>query len=78
MKNEYLKLYLNYLKYEKKLSNNTIISYETELKEFEDFFNNTNLLVAYKARLIHLLVNIDYSLSARIGEIRALQYSKII
>lgn len=44
MKNEYLKLYLNYLKYEKKLSNNTIMSYETELKEFEDFFNKANLL----------------------------------
>ncbi len=44
MKNKYLNLYLNYLKYEKKLSNNTIISYETELKEFEDFFPNHNLL----------------------------------
>ena len=44
MKNEYLNLYLNYLKYEKKLSNNTIISYETELKEFEDYFKNNNLL----------------------------------
>ena len=44
MKNEYLKLYLNYLKYEKKLSNNTIMSYETELKEFEDYFKNNNLL----------------------------------
>ncbi len=47
-------------------------------KACEEDFNNTNLLVAYKARLIHLLVNIDYSLSARIGEIRALQYSKIL
>ena len=54
----------------------------SEVDEFrkacEEDFNNTNLLVAYKARLIHLLVNIDYSLSARIGEIRALQYSKIL
>ena len=44
MKNEYLKLYLNYLKYEKKLSDNTIMSYETELREFEDFFSKQNIL----------------------------------
>ena len=43
MKNEYCDLYLNYLKYEKKLSNNTIISYQMELEEFTNFFNNKNL-----------------------------------
>ena len=43
MKNEYCDLYLNYLKYEKKLSNNTIISYQMELEEFANFFNNKNL-----------------------------------
>ena len=47
-------------------------------KECEKDFNDTKLLKAYKARMIHLLVNLDYSLSARIGEIRALQYSKIL
>ena len=47
-------------------------------KACEEDFDNPNLLVSYKARLIHLMVNIDYSLSARIGEIRALQYCKII
>ncbi len=44
MENKYLNLYLNYLKYEKKLSNNTVMSYETELKEFEIFFEKHDIL----------------------------------
>lgn len=46
--------------------------------ETEKDFNNSNWLVAYKARLIHLLVNLDYSMSSRIGETRALQLKKIL
>ena len=42
--NEYCELYLNHLKYEKKLSNNTIISYQKELEEFQKFFKNQNIL----------------------------------
>ncbi len=44
MKNEYCNLYLNHLKYEKKLSNNTIISYQKELEEFLNFFNKKDIL----------------------------------
>ena len=42
--NEYTVLFFNHLKYEKKLSENTLISYKEELWEFENFFNNQNLL----------------------------------
>lgn len=42
--NENIVLYLDYLKYEKKLSNNTINSYRDNLKQVELFFNNKNLL----------------------------------
>ena len=44
MNNEYCDLFLNHLKYEKKLSKNTIISYQKELDEFNNFFKKKNLL----------------------------------
>lgn len=46
-------------------------------KTVENDFNNENTIVAYKARMIHLLVNLDYCMSARIGETRGLQFKKI-
>ncbi len=47
-------------------------------KACEEDFDASDLLTSYKARLIHLLVNLDYALSARIGEVRALQYKKVL
>lgn len=42
--NEYINKYLDYLKYEKKLSNNTFLSYEYNLKQFYEYLNNKNIL----------------------------------
>lgn len=44
MENYFITNYLEYLKYEKKLSKNTLSSYETELKCFNDFFKNQDIL----------------------------------
>ena len=41
---ELIDLYLEYLKYERKLSNNTILSYSDNLKQFSAYFENKNLL----------------------------------
>lgn len=38
--NEYIVKYLDYLKYERKLSQNTIASYQNDLKSFAIYFNN--------------------------------------
>ena len=40
----YIEKYLNYLKYERKLSNNTILSYQNDLKDLNTYFNS-NILV---------------------------------
>ena len=40
-------------------------------------FNSEDTRQAYKARMIHLIINLDYALSGRIGETRGLQYKKI-
>lgn len=42
--NEYINKYLDYLKYERKLANNTYLSYKSDLKEFNDFEGNKDLL----------------------------------
>lgn len=42
--NEYINKYLDYLKYEKKLSNNTFLSYKDNLKKFNAFFDNKNII----------------------------------
>ncbi len=46
-------------------------------KSVEKDFTSENILTQYKARMIHLIVDLDYAMSARIGEVRALQYKKI-
>ena len=50
---------------------------KTFLDEVEKDYNNEELLKAYKARMIHLFVKLDFIMSARVGETRALQYKKI-
>ena len=37
---DYINKYLDYLKYERKLSNNTILSYQNDLEKFYEFNNN--------------------------------------
>jgi len=53
----------------------------TDVKSFkksaEKDFNNEDILCAYKSRLIYLVVSLDYAMSSRIGEVRALQDKKI-
>ena len=44
MDNEYITKYLDYLKYERKLSNNTYESYRYNLVKISDFFKGKNLL----------------------------------
>ncbi len=44
MDNDYINKYLDYLKYERKLSNNTYESYRYNLEKFSDFFKGKNLL----------------------------------
>ncbi len=44
MENEYINKYIDYLKYEKKLSNNTILSYKENLYVFINELNNKNIL----------------------------------
>ena len=39
---DYVKLYLDYLKYEKNYSDNTILNYEIDLKEFNEYLNSIN------------------------------------
>ena len=41
---KYTEEYLNYLKYERKLSNNTYESYRYNLIKIGEYFNNDNLL----------------------------------
>lgn len=42
--NEYIQKYLDYLKYERKLTDNTYMSYEYNLKQFTDFTKEKDLL----------------------------------
>lgn len=39
---KYIEEFLKYLKYEKNYSENTIINYDVDLKEYEEFLNKTN------------------------------------
>ncbi len=41
---EYIELFLNFLKYEKKLSQNTYDSYQNNLNKFNNFFKNENII----------------------------------
>ena len=44
MNNEYINKYLDYLKYERKLSNNTYLSYSYNLNEYLKYIDNKNIL----------------------------------
>ena len=46
---DYINKYLDYLKYERKLSNNTILSYKNDLKDLHKFFNEDIIKVNYQA-----------------------------
>ena len=43
--NEYIDKYLDYLKYERKLSDNTYKSYHDNLKKFNEYFKDKNILI---------------------------------
>ncbi len=43
--NEYINKYLDYLKYERKLSDNTYKSYHDNLKKFNEYFKDKNILI---------------------------------
>lgn len=45
---DYINKYLDYLKYERKLANNTILSYENDLKDLYIFFNEKVINVTYQ------------------------------
>ena len=44
----YVNKYLDYLKYERKLSDNTILSYENDLKDLYTFFNEKIINISYQ------------------------------
>ena len=44
---DYINKYLDYLKYERKLSNNTILSYENDLKDLSKYFNDKIINLTY-------------------------------
>lgn len=48
LKNEHIEKYLDYLKYERKLSENTILSYQNDLYKFNHFFKNNLLYLQFK------------------------------
>ncbi len=53
--------YLDYLKYEKKLSNNTYESYKDNLKMFQNFFDKKNILQLGKEDLKYYLYSLELS-----------------
>ncbi|MBR1416429.1 MAG: site-specific tyrosine recombinase XerD [Bacilli bacterium] len=58
---DYINKYIDYLKYERKLSNNTVISYEQDLKDLYLFFNEKIIYVSYKdlVKYINSLTNLN-------------------
>jgi len=57
----YINKYLDYLKYERKLSNNTILSYENDLKDLYSFFKEDIIKISYKdlIKYINTLSNLN-------------------
>ena len=43
---EVVKKYINYIKDKKKLSNNTVLSYYTDIKKYMDYLKSINLEVS--------------------------------
>lgn len=57
--NEYIILYLDHLKYERKLSENTINSYRDNLKQFENYFEDKNILHLTETDLKDFIFNLN-------------------
>lgn len=60
--NEYIEKYFDYLKYERKLTNNTIAAYKNDLKAFDTFFEHKIINLKYEdirnyLKSIHTLSN---------------------
>lgn len=53
MKNNYINKYLDYIKYEKKLSKNTILAYENDLKKLDNFSSHVESL-SYQDLVKHI------------------------
>lgn len=58
---KYIEDFLDYLKYERKLSNNTYYSYRDNLKVFSNFFENKNILTLEKSDIEKFIQDIDKS-----------------
>ena len=58
---DYINKYLDYLKYERKLSNNTIVSYENDLKDLYEFYKENIIKVNYNdlVKYINSLSNLN-------------------
>jgi len=57
--NENIILYLDHLKYERKLSNNTLSSYQDNLKQFEKHFKNQSILKLTENDIRKFISNIN-------------------
>ena len=60
---DYINKYLDYLKYERKLSNNTILSYENDLKDLYKYFKENIIKVTYQDLIKY--INTISNLNAR-------------
>lgn len=56
---DYIQLFLDYIKFEKKLSPNTLISYQKELMIFKEYFKNKNILTLTEPDLTNFLNYLD-------------------
>ena len=58
---DYINKYIDYLKYERKLSNNTVMSYSNDLNDLYAFFNEDIIKVTYKdlVKYINSLSNLN-------------------
>ena len=58
---EVVKEYINYIKDKKKLSNNTVLSYYTDIKKYMDYLKSINLEVSYVVEndIIGYIINLE-------------------
>ena len=58
---EFLKEYMDYIKSKKRLSQNTISSYYTDIKKYIEYLNNENIKVedVVEYDIINYLVNLE-------------------
>ena len=59
--NKYIEEYLDYLKYERKLSNNTYKSYRDNLKLFNEYFKDKNIIQLSKKEIENYIKKLDKS-----------------